>query len=358
MPPAATGLSHRMLALLVLWQAIFWVPARSDGSQWTYAGPHGQDQWPDTFPDCGGTAQSPINIQFSDVQYNDSLPPIQPEGYRRPVSPAFTLTNNGHTVEMSLPESMFLRGLPKRYSAVQLHLHWGSRDHPGGSEHQLNGEPFPAELHIVHFNSERYANLSQAKNKPDGLAVLGILIEAGETVNKAYDKILNFLENVTHEGDKVLIPSFDVHQLLPETLDQFFRYRGSLTTPPCHQSVLWTVFHQRVQLSGSQLEKLQRGLYSTEPGISPMTIVDNFRVVQMLNQRTVYSSFPVDSMFTYSAGVVVAIVFGILFGFLGLFVTAHIIVKKIRANSRNGQKEVVLKSSSTLPPEPDASANI
>ncbi|KAJ1080905.1 hypothetical protein NDU88_001094 [Pleurodeles waltl] len=358
MSPPSLAPARWVLAVLVLCQGISLVPAGGGGSPWTYAGPHGQDHWPDTYPDCGGTAQSPIDIQSSDVEYEPSLPPIQPEGYRSPEDPLFMLSNNGHTVEMSLSETMFLHGLPRRYNAVQLHLHWGSRSRPLGSEHQLDGQKFPAELHIVHFNSERYANVSQAKNKPDGLAVLGILIEAGEIVNEAYENILKYLSKVKFAGEKISIPSFNVLQLLPEKLDQFYRYRGSLTTPPCHQSVLWTVFHQKVQLSKSQLENLQGALHSTGPESSPIPLVENFRTTQTLNQRTVYSSFPVGSTFTYSAGEVVAIVFGILFGFLGLFFAVHVITKSIRASKRTGQKDIVLKSSSALPSEQDSSANI
>jgi len=56
-----------------------------------------------------------------------------------------------------------------------LHFHWGS-DSTKGSEHRIQSRQFPAELHIVHYNS-KYESLAEAADHADGLAVLGILIE-------------------------------------------------------------------------------------------------------------------------------------------------------------------------------------
>lgn len=34
-----------------------------------------------------------------------------------------------------------------------------------------------SQMHVVHFNSDKYSNLSVAVDKSDGLAVLGVLIQ-------------------------------------------------------------------------------------------------------------------------------------------------------------------------------------
>lgn len=52
---------------------------------------------------------------------------------------------------------------------------------------------------------------------------------------------------------RAFIPAFDVQSLLPKDLGRYYRYNGSLTTPPCYQSVVWTVFHERVQISKAQV---------------------------------------------------------------------------------------------------------
>ncbi|KAK4807670.1 hypothetical protein QYF61_019368 [Mycteria americana] len=297
-------------------------------------GPHGQQHWPEGHPACGGRAQSPIDIRTQRVQPDPSLPPIRPVGYRRPGTPAFTLANNGHTAVLALPPSLRLQGLPRSFAAAQLHFHWGRPGRTGGAEHLLDGRRAPAEMHVVHYDAERYANASEAQHHAGGLAVLGVLLEVGADPHPAYDNILSHLGSVRYAGEpsarerggsagrqqgkrvaagrgnpKLLtlhpptappppgqttaVPSFSLQDLLPPRLDLYYRYNGSLTTPPCFQSVLWTLFQQPVRISLAQLEQLQGTLYATEAAEpQPQRLVDNFRVPQELNQRLVRSSFP------------------------------------------------------------------
>lgn len=51
------------------------------------------------------------------------------------------------------------------------------------------------------------------------------------------------------------ISSLDVRSMLPENLNHFFRYQGSLTTPPCYESILWTVFDTPITLSHNQVQQ-------------------------------------------------------------------------------------------------------
>ena len=44
-----------------------------------------------------------------------------------------------------------------------------------------------------------------------------------------------------------------IEELLPERPEEYYRYRGSLTTPPCYPTVLWTVFRNPVQISQEQV---------------------------------------------------------------------------------------------------------
>ncbi|XP_068109615.1 carbonic anhydrase 14 isoform X2 [Hyperolius riggenbachi] len=331
MPVIGTNWSYRML--LGSWILLLLLRHSAvRGASWTYTGHHGQEHWSDSFPDCSGKAQSPINIKTSNVSYDDSLPPIQPVGYSMPGSTPFTLLNNGHTVQLSLPPTMRLRGLPNNYTAVQLHLHWGSEAHPGGSEHTINKQVYPGELHIVHYNSDRFTDINQAKDRMNGLAVLGILIAVGPSENPAYANIINNLQNISFAEQSVGVPSFSVKELLPNSLDKYYRYSGSLTTPPCYQSVTWTVFSDPVHISQSQMQKLRTALHSTPESTSPALLQDNVRDVQPVNQRTVYSSFVVQE------GVVLAIVFGVIGGLLLISVALYFVIMVIRRpNSHIGK---------------------
>ena len=51
------------------------------------------------------------------------------------------------TVRLNLNSDMYIQGLqPHHYRAEQLHLHWGNRNDPHGSEHTVSGKHFAAEV--------------------------------------------------------------------------------------------------------------------------------------------------------------------------------------------------------------------
>ncbi|XP_075834223.1 carbonic anhydrase 14 isoform X2 [Microtus pennsylvanicus] len=326
-------------ALLV---KVTWILAADGGHHWTYEGPHGQDHWPTSYPECGGDAQSPINIQTDSVIFDPDLPAVQPHGYDQPGTEPLDLHNNGHTVQLSLPSTLHLGGLPRKYTAAQLHLHWGQKGSQEGSEHQINSEATVAELHVVHYDSESYGSLREAAQKPQGLAVLGILIEVGETENQAYGHILSHLHEIRHKDQITSVPPFNVRELLPQQLEQFFRYNGSLTTPPCYQSVVWTVFHRRAQISVEQLEKLQGTLFSTEE--EPLApLIQNYRIPQPLNQRTIFASF-VQGETLCPPGEMLGLGVGILAGCLCLLLAVYFIAQKIRKKRLGNRKSVAFTS--------------
>ncbi|NWI52061.1 CAH9 anhydrase, partial [Calyptomena viridis] len=235
---------------------------------------------------CKGTMQSPINIVTAQTIFSPDLRPIQLSGYSLPASEELVLKNNGHTVVLELPESLAITGgYAQQYRAVQLHLHWGSPSAPG-SEHTVNGQRFAAEIHVVHYNT-KYKNFKEAMVHPDGLAVLGAFLGVGPTENPYYQEILEHLYKIHRVGQEVLVPGFNIAGLLPANLKLYFHYNGSLTTPPCYQSVKWTVFNQTVLLSRDQMLVLVTSLRNDDSNL----LQDNYRPVQNLNGRQVLSSF-------------------------------------------------------------------
>ncbi|NXX60940.1 CAH9 anhydrase, partial [Scopus umbretta] len=235
---------------------------------------------------CAGTMQSPINIDTAKTIFGPQLRPIQLSGYSLPANEKLKLKNNGHTVVLELPESLAMTGgYAQQYRAVQLHLHWGSLWGPG-SEHTINGHRFPAEVHVVHYNT-KYDSVKEAMVHTDGLAVLGAFLEVGPTENPYYQEILEHLYKIRQEGDEVLVPGFNVAGLLPANLKHYFHYNGSLTTPPCYQTVKWTVFNQTMLLSHDQMSVLVTSLRNDDG----KPLQNNYRLMQDLHGRRVLASF-------------------------------------------------------------------
>ncbi|XP_064354882.1 carbonic anhydrase 14 [Dromaius novaehollandiae] len=313
------------------------------------AGPRGPERWAEGFPACGGRAQSPIDIATRRAQPDPALPPLRPRGT---AAGAWSLANNGHTVVLALPRALRLHGLPRAFVAAQLHLHWGRGGRPGGSEHLLDGRRADAEMHVVHYDAERFADAGEAQRHAGGLAVLAVLLEVGAEPNAAYDNILRHLGSVRYAGQETSIPSFNVRELLPERLDHYYRYNGSLTTPPCFQGVLWSVFHQPVRIGSAQLAQLQGALFaSAAEQPAPQRLVDNFRAPQSLNQRLVLVSVPAGPR-GRSAGEIVAIVAGAVLLCLGLSLAGYFVAKRMRARRTQAQ-DVVFKSSTRRPASDD-----
>ncbi|XP_005056678.1 PREDICTED: carbonic anhydrase 4 [Ficedula albicollis] len=239
--------------------------------------------------ECKGSKQSPVNIVTQNVVFDKSLKPLTFEGYDVKGSAKWLLENNGHTVKVALNSSPKFGGggLRRKYKAVEFHLHWGVPGEPQiipGSEHSIDGEKYPMELHVVHIR-EDVSDVTEAKKTPEGLAVLAFFVKADEE-NKNYATLLSELENVKFKGNTAQMDPLPLMSLLPpeEDLGKYYRYEGSLTTPDCHEGVIWTIFEKPVKLSLAQLSQFA-ALHFDSSNSSAMT--ENFRPPQPLNGRKV-----------------------------------------------------------------------
>uniref|UniRef100_T1JMA7 carbonic anhydrase n=1 Tax=Strigamia maritima TaxID=126957 RepID=T1JMA7_STRMM len=258
---------------------------------WNYLTEGGVFEWCHLFKTCCGDQQSPINFDTNSVQ-SEPFAPIRFQGYdTKPNS--IKMKNNGHAIyiDVSYPGPLPVMsdgGLNAEYTLASFHFHWGS-DNEQGAEHTVNGVYYPLEMHIVHFNS-KYGTVDKALKNTDGLAVLGIFYEVTEEDNPALDEIIKEFSSVVYDGDSKTIskPNFSLQDLFPVSTEYFFRYFGSLTTPPCNEVVTWTVFEVPQTLSLKQLNAF-RGLMRSKKNDTPnnMTLSDNYRPIQKLKGRKI-----------------------------------------------------------------------
>ncbi len=109
------------------------------------------------------------------------------------------------------------------------------------------------------------------------LAVVGVLIVPGKA-NAVFNKIVTTMPK--EEGPPVPAdPAIDPNGLLPAQRT-FYHYEGSLTTPPCSQTVDWLVLTHHIEAAQADIERFAQ-LY-------PM----NARPVQQLDRRFILSSGP------------------------------------------------------------------
>jgi carbonic anhydrase len=189
---------------------------------WSYEGTTGPDQWggldPENAACATGGQQSPIDVAGP---ISARQPALKINWSKRPD----TIVNNGHTIQLDFAEGDTLHIGNRVYTLKQFHFH-----HP--SEHLVEGKRFAMEAHFVHAG-------------PDGLGVLGVLMVAG-TPNRTFRKIVSTMPR--EEGAPVPAdPAIEPARLLPSERS-YYHYEGSLTTPPCSESVDWIVLTHPIEV--------------------------------------------------------------------------------------------------------------
>ncbi|XP_066920610.1 carbonic anhydrase 2-like [Clytia hemisphaerica] len=276
--------------------------ATSQASEWDYnaEGDNGPADWGKRFPKCNDTAsssrQSPINIVVDNTKYNASLP--TPEFINYDVAHATSnliISNNGHTVVVtpkyaSSDSKAQIKYKGKTYELVQFHFHWGS-DSKRGSEHTIDGKHFQVEVHFVHYNTDDFNNFNEAKTEEGGLLVYAQFLKSfASSANAGYQEIVPQFEKVKYKGNTTTIPHFKFDTLLSKVPDRIYSYPGSLTTPTCDESVSWIVNSQTVEISQDQMSKFLE--LKSNKGETNEDLVNNYRPVQKLQQRTVETNVP------------------------------------------------------------------
>ncbi|KAL1780250.1 carbonic anhydrase 4 [Sigmodon hispidus] len=279
-----------VLALLVL--ALSFPVSYTAGAHWCYQiqaeEPNSHCQGPAQWTgDCQKTNQSPINIITAEAKVNPNLKHFTFFGYNE--KKKWVVVNNGHSVQMMLGDGGCISGgdLPTQYRAVQLHLHW-SQELDRGSEHTIDSKHFAMEMHIVH---EKGTSNNKVQDSKDKIAVLAFMIEVGDEVNQGFQPLVEALSHISKPNTSTTtVRESCLENMIPkqEKLARYFRYFGSLTTPNCDETVIWTVFQETIKIHKDQFLKFSKMLYYDED--QKLNMKDNVRPLQQLGNRQVFRS--------------------------------------------------------------------
>lgn len=269
--------------------------ASHDAHAWKYHGPFGPSGWSAVAADCSADRrrQTPIDIRTSKTKVDETMSDIELLIANPTHGQGITMSNNGHSVNLAFDNSMQVTGgkLGGVYRVAGVHFHWGVSDYTG-SEHTINGQRFPLEMHIVSYDQERYSGVAEALKGNDSLAVLGVLFTITDKDNPSIEPIVSNLMAIQFPGSSTRIRHFYLQTLLPNKYQtHFYRYLGSLTTPPCSEVVIWSVFEHTVTISSSQLNYFRELFEGENKQGEPQLLRYNWRPVQSLHQRNVIRSF-------------------------------------------------------------------
>uniref|UniRef100_A0A8C6VGI9 Receptor-type tyrosine-protein phosphatase gamma n=1 Tax=Naja naja TaxID=35670 RepID=A0A8C6VGI9_NAJNA len=257
-------------------------------------GAYGPEHWVTSNADCGRTHQSPIDIIDHQAHVGAEYQEIRLVGFDNESSNKTWMKNTGKTVAILLKDDYFISGagLPGRFKAEKVEFHWGQSNGSAGSEHSINGRRFPVEMQIYFYNPDDFDSFGTAIQEKRIIGTMAVFFQVSQRDNPALEPIIHGLKGVVHHEKETFLDPFVLRDLLPASLGSYYRYAGSLTTPPCSEIVEWIVFRMPVPISYRQLEAFY-SIFTTEQQDHVKSVEylrNNFRPQQSLNNRIVSKS--------------------------------------------------------------------
>ena len=211
---------------------------------WSYSGETGPAMWGvmgEDFKRCAeGVNQSPVDVprhanlsgDWGSAKWSAESGEIIKEGE----SLRIDLTGNS---------AFLIRG--RTYKSRQLFIHTPS-------EHHVSGLKYPMEVQLT------------LESQSGDVTALAAFVEIGAE-NAEFQKIVSKIKPGTNPRQP--INDLQVSSLFPKDIAAY-RYKGSMTTPPCAEGVAWSILKRPIELSDAQVSAFRKLLPSNARPIQPM----------------------------------------------------------------------------------------